>query len=121
MGFFTLGVLPPVIRLKSEVSNAEDPKKTLAIDLQEGYVSEDYTFGWKYSGKMKEKGLKSLKPEQPKQLGAFNLREDSVTRSQALGKMLRGKPSEEKLKYENVEGQSPGVEDSHWIKEERCQ
>jgi hypothetical protein len=35
--------------------------------------------------------------------------------------MLGGKPSEEKLKSENVEGRSPRAEDSHWIKEDRCQ
>jgi hypothetical protein len=35
--------------------------------------------------------------------------------------MLGGKPSEEKMKSENVEGRSPGAEDSHWIKEDICQ
>jgi hypothetical protein len=32
------------ISLKSQSPKNEDPKKTLAIDLQEGYVSEDYAF-----------------------------------------------------------------------------
>jgi hypothetical protein len=44
-----------------------------------------------------------------------------VTRSEAPGKTLRGKLSEEKLKYENAEGKSPGVVNNHWIKEDRCQ
>jgi hypothetical protein len=36
-------------------------------------------------------------------------------------KLSEGSLSEEKLKYENAEGRSPRAEDSHWIKEDRCQ